>query len=89
MSLALILAFLWLVSANVVAMLPSRDHHWTAAYVLFACGVPLLGWLTMAHGPVAGMMALAAGASVLRWPLIFLMRRIKSLGMAPHRDAAE
>ena len=89
MSAALILACLWLITANMVAMLPSRDHHWTAAYLLTAFGVPLLGWLTIEHGPVAGMLALAAGASVLRWPLIFLMRRIKSLGMAPHRDAAE
>ncbi len=69
MSAAFALTCLWFVVANVIAMLPSRDHHWTAAYWLIGCGVPLLGWLTLLHGPVAGMVALAAGASVLRWPL--------------------
>ena len=89
MSVAIVMACLWLISANVVAMLPSRDHHWTAAYLLTAFGVPLLGWLTIEHGPVAGMLALAAGASVLRWPLIFLMRRLKGFALPPHQDAAE
>ncbi len=89
MSSALLLTCLWFVTANVVAMLPSRDHHWTAAYVLTACGVPLLGWLTTEHGPVAGLVALAAGASVLRWPLIFLMRRLRGMAVPPHQDPAE
>ena len=89
MSLVAVLACLWLLVANVVAMLPSRDHHWTAAYVLIACGVPLLGWLTMEHGPVAGMVALAAGASVLRWPLVFLMRRLRGITAPPRRDPVE
>ena len=88
MSIALVLACLWLIGANVLAMLPSRDHHWTAACLLTACGVPLLGWLTVEHGPVMGMLALAAGASVLRWPLIFLMRHLRRADNA-HRNPAE
>ncbi len=80
MSLAFVATCLWFVTANVIAMLPSRDQHWTAAYLLIACGVPLLGWLTVEHGPVAGKLALGAGASVLRWPLVFLMRRLRDLG---------
>ena len=32
MSLSLILACLWLVVANLIGMVPSRDHHWRAAY---------------------------------------------------------
>ena len=28
----LVLALVWLIVANVIAMLPSRDHHWRAAY---------------------------------------------------------
>jgi hypothetical protein len=80
MSLAFVATCLWFVIANVIAMLPSRDRHWTAAYWLIAVGVPLLGWLTVEHGPVAGMLALGAGASVLRWPLVFLMRRLRTLG---------
>jgi hypothetical protein len=80
MTLAFLLTCLWFIAANVVGMLPSRDHHWTAAYVLIACGVPLLGWLTWVHGPVAGMLALAMGASVLRWPVIFLWRWLRGVG---------
>jgi hypothetical protein len=89
MSVAFVLTCLWFVTANVIAMLPSRDRHWTAATWLIACGVPLLGWLTVEHGPVAAMVALAAGASVLRWPLIFLMRRLRGLGAKPVREPAE
>lgn len=77
MSLPLILACLWLVSANVLAMIPSRDHHWRRAYVLIALGVPLLGWITWVHGPWLGLLALAAGMSILRWPVIYLMRWLR------------
>jgi len=71
-------ACLWFIAANVMALLPSRDNHWTLAYVLILTGVPLLGWLTVAAGPVAGLAALAAGVSVLRWPVRRLWRRLRS-----------
>lgn len=74
MILPLTLACLWLICANLIAMLPSRDHHWRAAYGLIGLGIPLLGWLTWAAGPVWGLLVLAAGASVLRWPLVYLWR---------------
>jgi len=74
MSLPLVLALVWMVVANVVALIPSRDHHWTNAYVLIAVGIPLLGWVTYADGPVWGLVMLAGGASVLRWPVVYLWR---------------
>ncbi|MCC5974272.1 MAG: DUF2484 family protein [Rubellimicrobium sp.] len=74
MTLSLIAALLWLVLANLLAMLPSRDNHWRRAYFLIAVGVPLLGWVTYENGPVAGILALAAGVSILRWPVIHLGR---------------
>ncbi|MFN4203966.1 MAG: DUF2484 family protein [Tabrizicola sp.] len=77
MTLPLALCLGWLVVANLIAMFPSRDHHWRAAYVLIALGVPLLGWATWVAGPVAGLVLLAAGASVLRWPVIFLWRWLR------------
>lgn len=77
MSWPLVFASLWLILANVIAMLPSRDHHWRAAYALIAVGVPLLGWVTWTNGPYWGIAVLAAGASVLRWPLIYLWRWVK------------
>lgn len=72
--LPLALCLVWLIAANVIAMFPSRDRHWRAAYVLIAIGVPLLGWVTWELGPVVGMLVLAGGASILRWPVIFVWR---------------
>ncbi len=74
MSVSLIAAFVWLVAANIAGMIPSRDHHWSRAYALIAIGVPLLGWVTLENGPLIGLFCLAAGASVLRWPVIYLGR---------------
>ena len=73
----LVLCLVWLIAANVIAMFPSRDKHWRAAYVLIALGVPLLGWVTYVSGPVVGLVLLVAGASVLRWPVIFLWRWLR------------
>ncbi len=77
MSLSAIAALSWLLAANVIAMFPSRDQHWTNAYVLIAVGIPVSGWLTYVHGPVWGLLFLAGGASVLRWPLIYLWRWVR------------
>lgn len=74
MTLSLIVALMWMILANLLAMLPSRDNHWRRAYFLIAIGVPLLGWVTYENGPVAGILALAAGVSILRWPVIYLGR---------------
>lgn len=75
MSVPLALALLWLVGANVLAVIPSRDRRWRRASALIVLGVPLLGWLTVENGPVAGVLALAAGASALRWPVVRLWHR--------------
>ena len=77
MSLPLILALLWLILANLLAMIPSRDQHRTRAVVLIIIGVPLVGWVTWVNGPVVGLLVLAAGVSVLRWPVLFLIRWIR------------
>ena len=77
MNRSLIFAFIWLIAANVLAMLPSKDQHWRNAYVLIAIGIPLLGWLTWQNGPWIGLLALAGGASVLRWPVRYFGRWIK------------
>ncbi len=73
---ALGIACLWLILANVIAMFPSRDHHWRNAYMLIALGLPLLVWVGLAVGWLLAAVFLVAGASVLRWPLIFLWRWI-------------
>ena len=83
MTLPLTFACLWLISANLIAMFPSRDHHWRAAYVLIALGIPLLGWVTYAGGPFWGLAFLAAGASLLRWPLVYLWRWLRQRTAGP------
>lgn len=77
MTLSLILAFLWVILANISAMIPSKDNYWTRAYFLIGVGVPLLGYVTYENGPVWGMIFLAAGASMLRWPVVYLGRWLK------------
>lgn len=80
MTLSLILAALWAIIANVLAMTPSRDNHWRRAYVLIAIGIPLLGYVTYENGPWFGLAVLLAGMSVLRWPVIYLTRWLRGLG---------
>lgn len=75
--MSLIAVAVWLIVANVVAMFPSKDLHWRFAYIMIAIGVPILGWVTYENGPWVGLFALAAGGSVLRWPLIYLTRWLR------------
>lgn len=77
MTLSLILACLWAVSANVMAMAPSKDNHWRSAYGLIAVGIPLLGYVTYQNGPWVGFLVLVAGMSILRWPVIYLTRWVR------------
>ena len=77
MSLSLILVCLWAVVANVLAMTPSRDNHWRNAYVLIVIGIPLVGLVTWQHGPWVGLLVLAGGTSMLRWPVIYLTRWLR------------
>lgn len=79
MSLSLILACVWAVLANLLAMIPSNDSYWRRAYFLMAIGVPILGYVTWQNGPWMGLLVLAAGMSILRWPVIYLGRWVKGL----------
>lgn len=72
MSTSLILAALWVISASVIAMLPSKDRHWRAAYGLATLGVPIVIGVFWQDGVWLGLLVLAAGMSVLRWPVIHL-----------------
>lgn len=86
MSLSLTLAALWAAAANILAMIPSRDHHWRRAYVLIATGIPILGHVTWQHGPWVGLLVLAAGMSVLRWPVYYLAAWMKRRTGLSQRD---
>jgi hypothetical protein len=77
-TLALVAGLLWLIVANVTAMLPSKDYHWSNAYKLIAVGLPVLIWIGWAKGPLWAAVFVVAAGSVLRWPLIYLGRWLKS-----------
>jgi len=79
MPAALIAACLWALAASGIAMLPRR-FHWPGAVALIGTGIPLLGWVTAAEGPLWGLGLMLAGASVLRWPLIHLAARLRRRG---------
>lgn len=83
MTLSLALACLWALIATLIALGPQR-FHWPAAWGLIALGVPILGWVTYENGPVWGLVVLAGGMSVLRWPVLFLFRALRG-----PRDRAE
>ena len=77
MSLSLILACVWALAANILAMTPSKDYHWRNAYILIAIGIPILGFVVWQNGPWIGLLVLVAAMSVLRWPVIYLGRWVK------------
>lgn len=79
MNLSLILACLWALAANILAMTPSKDDHWRRAYVLMALGAPLLAYVVYQNGPWVGLIVLIAGMSMLRWPVIYLGRWLRRM----------
>ncbi len=77
MTVSLILACLWALVANVLAMTPSKDYHWRNAYILIGLGIPLLGFASWENGPWIGLIVIVAAISVLRWPVVYLTRWVK------------
>ena len=78
--LPLIAACLWLITANLIAMFPSKDHHWKNAYMLMALGLPLALWLSQSQGALIALIFLACAASILRWPVYFAWKWLRGLG---------
>lgn len=70
---------IWLIAANLLGMVPSRDNHWARAYVLIALGLPLLAYIISQNGLLVGLAFLVAGASILRWPVIYLGRWLRQM----------
>ncbi len=86
MSLSVVFGLIWILVANLAGMVPSRDQHWTRAYALIACGLPLLVWIGWQAGPWIALGFLLAAGSVLRWPVFYLfrwLRRVAGRGVAP------
>lgn len=79
MSLSLILAFVWMVVANVIGMFPSHDNHWRNAYMLIGVGVPIVLFVIWQNGLGIGVLVLLMGAWVLRWPVYYLALWLKKI----------
>ncbi len=72
--LSIVLACLWAIAANVLAMMPSRRNHWPQAWALMATGVPILVLMGVQNGPWGVVLLVLAAASILRWPLRYALR---------------
>lgn len=77
---ALVAACLWLVAANVAGMIPSRTGHRRRALALILTSLPLGVWVVVAAGPLWGAAFALGSASILRWPLTLLARRVAGRG---------
>ena len=77
MPLSLLLSCAWIILATCVALGPRR-FHWPAAGVLIALGMPMVGFVTYQMGPWWGLGILMACASILRWPVFYLWRWLRS-----------
>lgn len=75
---AFIAACLWILAAAIISAFPSQKGHWPAAYGLIALGVPILVWLWLTNPLWLALVLTLAMASVLRWPLIYLWRWLKT-----------
>ncbi len=74
MSLALILACLWVVAATCVAMLPMRLQYFLGVTLLLAALV-LIAVIFVQHGAMLGAIALFGFVSMFRRPLRHFWRR--------------
>lgn len=77
MTHSLIFFLAWAGIANLLALLPSKDNHWTRAYILIALAVPLLVWVFLENHWLIGLLCLAGALSVLRYPLYYALRWMK------------
>jgi uncharacterized membrane protein len=79
-----IAACLWLITANLIAMFPSRDHHRRNAYKLMALGLPLTLWLAQTLGTSVTVIFLACACSILRWPVYFAWKWLRAKATVSH-----
>ena len=69
---------IWVLVASVIGFAPRR-FHWRGAIGLMVAAVPLLGAIYLELGALWTLGAFAAMASILRWPGVFLLRKIGRL----------
>lgn len=75
MSVSLALVCLWVLAGVVTGMAAPRwprHLHRAGAIGLVLTGIPLLGLVTWQYGPFIGLIAMVAGMSVVRWPVVLV-----------------
>jgi hypothetical protein len=78
MSWPLIAAIFWVMAAAITAMLPYKRQFPPGLTLLFMAPL-LIAWLAWEHGPIVGLVALAAFASMFRNPLLYFWRKWQGL----------
>ncbi|MEI2807198.1 DUF2484 family protein [Albidovulum sp.] len=81
MSTPLLLAFLWVVAATVVAFLPMR-LQFVFGFFLALSALALIVWLSVSLSPWIGVAALAGFVSMFRKPLGYFAKRLMGKGVA-------
>lgn len=77
MTISLALLCAWALLSNIIALFPSKRHHWPAAYFLVATGIPLMGYIIYENHILVVLVAFLAWVSVLRWPLLYGWKWVK------------
>ena len=67
----------WPRIANIAAMVPSKDNHWSRAYALIAAGLPIIAWVWWEAGIWWALGVTVAGGWLLKWPMIYAWRWVK------------
>ncbi|GHE02790.1 hypothetical protein U879_18085 [Defluviimonas sp. 20V17] len=75
MAAPLVWGMIWVVVAACVAALPRRFHPWGAIPLLITA-LPLVVLIYRSSGVLFGLVAVAVLVSVLRYPLLYLGRRM-------------
>ena len=80
-------ACVWILLAACMTLVFKGQKLWFCAYGLIATGIPLLVALFFTNGPWIALAFLAAGLSILRWPVIYLWRWLTGKRRTPDADA--
>jgi len=78
MLVAVICALLWIGIATIVALCP-RAYHPPGAFMLMLLLFPLIPFLWIAANPFVAVMFTLGVCSILRWPLYYIGRELRSL----------
>lgn len=69
MTYSFLLICVWALIANVIALFPSKRHHWPAAYALLAFSVPMMAVIIYENDGLLIAAAILIWISTMRWPI--------------------